>query len=485
MTNTPLSRTLAETANLISNEDYQTRERDRQMANTGKLGSSVDSKEKASKKVYGKDGKVVAKNLNAFVKKANSSKNEDIEEAAKTSPQEDEFLTDLTNAQIAAIKPLMKSKNWDKLKAYLMSQKIVDKNFEDITKYKMDRDILSVLQRSFMDYHEQVEDIEEGASGKWARTTPLDSRAWGLNQLPAGVDLQKILKLISDHPSRDVNAKTDIKKAAAALAVDIKKIAGEVGNPDAKTIDAIALAIIRHDMVYAFPGGSIAVSAAANARGIYSPLPPIKKSPGKYAFHSWIGMEGTKASLQEDEFITESIIEFMLDKKVVLRKRIKDAEVRGARDEWIKFGVLPYESNKEASEKYRKPWKVSTKFVPSGITQGPGYKAGQQRDAVIKESVEHVEEAVGDASSPEAMVRKFNKMTDVNDHTGAAILLATFLKDTKAMKCLKLVKQIHELESSMPEGIFKYRTAWTTYLWKGFSMKYPQVNRNIINNEPR
>ena len=92
---------------------------------------------------------------------------------------------------------------------------------------------------------------------------------------------------------------------------------------------------------------------------------------------------------------------------------------------------------------------------------------------------------MGDASSPEAMVRKFNKMTDVNDHTGAAILLATFLKDTKAMKCLKLVKQIHELESSMPEGIFKYRTAWTTYLWKGFSMKYPQVNRNIINNEPR
>ena len=348
MTNTPLSRTLAEAANLISNEDYQTRERDRQMANTGKLGSSLDSKEKASKKVYGKDGKVDSKDLKAFLKKANSPKNEDIEEAAKASPQEDEFLTDLTDAQIAAIKPLMKSKNWDKLKAYLMSQKIVDKNFNDITKYKMDRDILSVLQRSFMDYHEQVENVEEGAL---------------------------------------------------------------------------------------------------------------------------------------DEFITESTIEFMLDKKVVLRKRIKDAEVRRARDEWIKFGVLPYESNKEASEKYRKPWKVSTKFVPSGINQGPGYKAGQQRDAVIKESVEHVEEAAGDASSPEAMVRKFNKMTDVNDHTGAAILLATFLKDTKAMKCLKLVKEIHELESSMPHEIFKYRTAWTTYLWKGFSMKYPQVNRNIINNE--
>ena len=430
MTNTPLSRTLAEAANLISNEDYQTRERDRQMANTGKLGSSLDSKEKASKKVYGKDGKVVAKNLNAFVKKANSPKNEDIEEAAKASPQEDEFLTDLTNAQIAAIKPLMKSKNWNKLKAYLMSQKIVDKDFNDITKYKMDRDILSVLQRSFMDYHEQVENVEEGA----------------LNDLkvPAGVNLGKIIG--GTQAWRIADRNTDMKKSVVTLTAEIKKIAHMVGNPDPKTIDTIAKALI----------------ADAKAR-----------------------LNKKESVEHEDEFITESTIEFMLDKKVVLRKRIKDAEVRLARDEWIKFGVLPYESNKEASEKYRKPWKVSTKFVPSGINQGPGYKAGQQRDAVIKESVEHVEEAAGDASSPEAMVRKFNKMTDVNDHTGAAILLATFLKDTKAMKCLKLVKQIHELEGSIPEGIFKYRTAWTTYLWKGFSMKYPQVNRNIINNESR
>lgn len=244
MTNTPLSRTLAEAANLISNEDYQTRERDRQMANTGKLGSSLDSKEKASKKVYGKDGKVDSKNLKAFLKKANSPKNEDIEEAAKASPQEDEFLTDLTNAQIAAIKPLMKSKNWNKLKAYLVSQKIVDKNFEDIQGYKMDRDVLSVLQRSFKDYHEQVENVEE---------------------------------------------------------------------------------------------------------------------------------------------------------------------------------------------------------------------------------------AVGDASSPEAFVGKYNKMTDVNDHTGAAILLATFLKDTKGMKCLKHVKEIHELEGAMPPDIGAYRAKWSMQLWKDFSKKYPQV----------
>jgi len=79
---------------------------------------------------------------------------ENVEEATKVSPQEDEFLTDLTKAQIAAISPLLKSKDTNKLKAYLVSQKIVDKDFNDIQGYKMDRDVLSVLQRSFKDYHE-------------------------------------------------------------------------------------------------------------------------------------------------------------------------------------------------------------------------------------------------------------------------------------------------------------------------------------------
>ena len=83
--------------------------------------------------------------------------NNHLNEAPKTSPQEDEFLTDLTKAQIAAISPLMKSKDWNKLKAYLVSQKMVDKDFNDIKGYKMDRDVLSVLQRSFKDYHEQTE----------------------------------------------------------------------------------------------------------------------------------------------------------------------------------------------------------------------------------------------------------------------------------------------------------------------------------------
>ena len=101
-------------------------------------------------------------------------------------------------------------------------------------------------------------------------------------------------------------------------------------------------------------------------------------------------------------------------------------------------------------------------------------------------------EAVGDASSLEAVVRKYNKMKDSNDPNGAAMLLANFLQNKKAIKCLKLAKQIHELEKTMPEeikdrktdgfnvvDIFKYAERWTSYLWRDFAIKYPKVDRNM------
>ena len=127
---------------------------------------------------------------------------------AKASPQEDEFLTDLTAAQIAAISPLLKSKDWNKLKAYLMSQKIVDKNFDDIQGYKMDRDVLSVLQRSFKDYHEQVETVEanevteEIADTEETTADQLVEMSAGLTQFIAQLnqDEVRILKnLLSNH----------------------------------------------------------------------------------------------------------------------------------------------------------------------------------------------------------------------------------------------------------------------------------------------
>ena len=357
----------------------------------------------------------------------------DLNEAPKVSPQEDEFLTDLTKAQIAAISPLMKSKDWNRLKAYLVSQKMVDKDFNDIKGYKMDRDVLSVLQRSFKDYHEQTEN--------------------------------------------------------------------NITNS-----------------------------------------------------------------------LTESTIEFMLDKKVVLRKTMKDGEARQAGDRWTKSGVLPYQFNKAAAEKYRIPWK--TPLVDGGVTWGPGYKKGQKRDAVIgaKKSFEAVENGEGvtegalntmqkklpagvslgkiiagtqewrgvgrntntkqsvvtlsaeikkighmvgnpdpktidmiakalimhskeqltkkesvaeavrlgkgrpaGAMTPAALfMHKFNQLEDDNAHGAAALLLAKFMGQPKAVKCIELVNRIHEIEGSIPYPIQQYRDQWSQRLWADFDKKYPK-----------
>ena len=357
----------------------------------------------------------------------------DLNEAPKVSPQEDEFLTDLTKAQIAAISPLMKSKDWNRLKAYLVSQKMVDKDFNDIKGYKMDRDVLSVLQRSFKDYHEQTEN--------------------------------------------------------------------NITNS-----------------------------------------------------------------------LTESTIEFMLDKKVVLRKTMKDGEARQAGDRWTKSGVLPYQFNKAAAEKYRIPWK--TPLVDGGVTWGPGYKKGQKRDAVIgaKKSFEAVENGEGvtegalntmqkklpagvslgkiiagtqewrgvgrntntkqsvvtlsaeikkighmvgnpdpktidmiakalimhskeqltkkesvaeavrlgkgrpaGAMTPAALfMHKFNQLENDNAHGASALLLAKFMGQAKAVKCIELVNKIHEIEGSIPYPIQQYRDQWSQRLWADFDKKYPK-----------
>jgi len=271
--------------------------------------------------------------------------------------------------------------------------------------------------------------------------------------------------------------------------------------------------------------------------------------------------------------ITESTIEFVLDKKVVLRKTMKDGEAKRAGDRWTKSGILPFQFNKERAEKYRIPWK--TELVDGGVQWGPGYKKGQKRDAVIgakksfesvesgeevtegalnamqkklpagvslgkiiagtqewrtvgrntniKQSVatlsaeikkiagmvgnpdpktidliakalimhskeqlakkESVEEAVrlgkgrpAGAMTPAALfMHKFGQLENDNAHGAAALLLAKFMGNSKAVKCIELVNKIHEIEGSIPHLIQQYRDAWSERLWGDFANKYPTV----------
>ena len=160
-----------------------------------------------------------------------------------------------------------------------------------------------------------------------------------------------------------------------------------------------------------------------------------------------------------------------------LSKKTKDAYVakRGSQ-----LSSMMYGSGKNYNSLTGKKQANAVKGIKKamGMKEEPEQREdGIDLTAFMEKANSAIKEAVGDASSPEAFVRKFNKMTDVNDHNGAAILLATFLKDTKAMKCLKLVKEIHELEGSLPSGIWAYRANWSTQLWQVFSKKYPQVKQ--------
>ena len=76
-------RSLNETITKLQSEDFQTHERGAQMYNAGLEGSKQDSNEKASKKIYGKDGKVVYASL-ANLRRALNKKNKKVAESVES-----------------------------------------------------------------------------------------------------------------------------------------------------------------------------------------------------------------------------------------------------------------------------------------------------------------------------------------------------------------------------------------------------------------
>ena len=81
----------------LQSEDFQTPERARQTYNTGQEGSKQDSKEKASKKIYGKDGKVVYASL-ANMRRSLNKKNKKVAESVES----DEY-TELLESVLLAL----------------------------------------------------------------------------------------------------------------------------------------------------------------------------------------------------------------------------------------------------------------------------------------------------------------------------------------------------------------------------------------------
>ena len=63
-----------------------------------------------------------------------------------------------------------------------------------------------------------------------------------------------------------------------------------------------------------------------------------------------------------------------------------------------------------------------------------------------------------DASdSVNAVIKRIEKKTDNNDHTGALIELAKLLGNTRTVKILTAIETIHDTEQHLPTHVAQYR----------------------------
>jgi len=86
----------------LQSEDFQTLERGRQMYNTGQEGSKQDTDEKRSKKVYGKDGKVLYASLANLRRSLNNASKKAKKSAVAESVESAEY-TELLESVLLAL----------------------------------------------------------------------------------------------------------------------------------------------------------------------------------------------------------------------------------------------------------------------------------------------------------------------------------------------------------------------------------------------
>jgi len=117
----------------MQSEDYQTHERGAQMYNAGLEGSRQDTDEKASKKVYGKDGKVLYTSL-ANLRRSLNKKNKKVAESVEAV---DEYTELLESVLLALCEELELDPN-----ALLEGRMVAKKTTKKTTKKKTPRPII-------------------------------------------------------------------------------------------------------------------------------------------------------------------------------------------------------------------------------------------------------------------------------------------------------------------------------------------------------
>lgn len=79
---------------------------------------------------------------------------------------------------------------------------------------------------------------------------------------------------------------------------------------------------------------------------------------------------------------------------------------------------------------------------------------------------------INEASEAGDIVNKISKLTDNNDHTGAAMILAKYLKDNKNVKLLDAIQSIQFTLKHIPAEILQFRTTIVSELLDGVKKKY-------------
>lgn len=81
--------------------------------------------------------------------------------------------------------------------------------------------------------------------------------------------------------------------------------------------------------------------------------------------------------------------------------------------------------------------------------------------------------------TPKYLASKIEAATDSNNHTLAVMLLAEFLGGDYP-KLMSHVKAIHDLEGSIPDGIYQYRTELRQKMMKTVLLKYGAESHELI-----
>ena len=99
----------------------------------------------------------------------------------------------------------------------------------------------------------------------------------------------------------------------------------------------------------------------------------------------------------------------------------------------------------------------------------------------IEDIKEGIEELVEKKEMSDADIKKIEKMTDRNDHTGSLMHLAKLLGDRKGLDALKGIMMTHKALGHMPEGLMKTRNQIHDNLMRQSSSKYSN-HKDVISS---